>query len=61
MSDINDTNQGFFLKIESIRKRSHASSLLLKQDDIIIAVNNEIFTLRTIDYFFHNELSVRIM
>ena len=44
MSDINDTNQGFFLKIESIRKRSHASSLLLKQDDIIIAINNEIFT-----------------
>ena len=32
-----------FLKIESIRKRGYASSILLKDNDIIVAVDNTIY------------------
>ena len=36
-------NSGFLLKIESVRNKTHGKSLLLKDDDIIVAVNNEIY------------------
>jgi len=39
-----DNKSGFLLKIESIRKKSHAFSIFLKSNDIIVAVNNELFT-----------------
>ena len=34
----------FLVKIKSIRKRSYASSIFLKPDDIIVAVNNQFYT-----------------
>ena len=39
-----DNNGSFLLKIEGIRKKSHAFSIFLKSNDIIVAVNNELFT-----------------
>ena len=39
-----DNKSSFLLKIESIRKKSHAFSIFLKSNDIIVAVNNELFT-----------------
>ena len=34
----------FLVKIKSIRRRSYASSIFLKPDDIIVAVNNQFYT-----------------
>ena len=34
----------FLVKIKSIRRRSYASSIFLKPDDIIVAINNQFFT-----------------
>ena len=34
----------FLVKIQSIRRRSYASSIFLKPDDIIVAVNNQFYT-----------------
>ena len=42
MDDVKDKN--FLVKISSIRSRSHASTLFLKKDDIIVALNNEVYT-----------------
>lgn len=44
MDNENKDKGGFLLKIEGVRKRSHAFSLFLKSNDIIVAVNNELFT-----------------
>ncbi len=43
MNENSNKNDGFLLKIETIRKNSFASSLFLKPDDIVVALNNEIF------------------
>lgn len=32
-----------FLKVESIRKRSYAHSVLLKENDVIVAFDNNLF------------------
>ncbi|MBS91776.1 MAG: hypothetical protein CMM95_01805 [Rickettsiales bacterium] len=34
----------FLIKIEQIRKASYASSLMLKPDDVIVALNNQFYT-----------------
>jgi uncharacterized membrane protein (DUF485 family) len=34
----------FLVKVDKIRKRSYASLMLLKQDDVIVAVNNQFYT-----------------
>ena len=36
--------QTSLLKVESFSKRSQASQLLLKSDDVIVALNNEIYS-----------------
>ncbi len=36
-------NHGFLLKIESIRKKTHSFSLMLKENDIIVALNNQFY------------------
>ncbi|MBH43522.1 MAG: hypothetical protein CMP25_01895 [Rickettsiales bacterium] len=38
-----EENQGFLLKIDSIRKRTHSFSLMLKEKDIIVALNNQFY------------------
>ena len=38
-----EENQGFLLKIESIRKKTHSFSLMLKENDIIVALNNQFY------------------
>ena len=43
MAENNNKIGEFLLKIESMRKNSLAMSLFLKPDDVIVAVNNEIF------------------
>lgn len=43
MNEQTSTNKGFLLKIESVRQRTHAQTLLLKGDDIIVALNNEFY------------------
>ena len=46
MSDNDEKNKSgsFLLKIESIRKQTLAFSMYLKPDDVIVALNNEVFT-----------------
>ena len=34
----------FLVKIDKVRKRSYAGFMLLKQDDIIVALNNQFYT-----------------
>ena len=34
----------FLVKIDKVRKRSYAGTLLLKQDDIVVALNNQFYT-----------------
>jgi uncharacterized membrane protein (DUF485 family) len=38
------TTNNFLIKIDKIRKKSYASSIFLKADDIIVAFNNEFYT-----------------
>ena len=42
MADKQENN--FLVKIDKVRKRSYAGFLLLKQDDIIVAINNQFYT-----------------
>ena len=42
MADKKENN--FLVKIDKVRKRSYAGFLLLKQDDIIVAINNQFYT-----------------
>ena len=42
MAEQNQNN--FLVKVDKIRKRSYASMMLLKQDDVIVAVNNQFYT-----------------
>ncbi len=44
MSDEKKIKDGFLLKIDSIRKKTHGYSLFLKNNDVIVALNNELFT-----------------
>ena len=39
-----DTTSNFLIKIDKIRKKSYANSIFLKQDDIIVALNNQFYT-----------------
>ena len=34
----------FLVKIDKVRKRSYAGFMLLKQDDIVVALNNQFYT-----------------
>ena len=34
----------FLVKIDKVRKKSYAGFMLLKQDDIIVALNNQFYT-----------------
>ncbi len=45
MDDKSKDKGGFLLKIESVMKKTHAFSIFLKPNDIIVAINNELFTL----------------
>ena len=36
-------NQSLLLKIESIRKKTHSFTLMLREDDIIVALNNQFY------------------
>ena len=38
------TTSNFLIKIDKIRKKSYASSIFLKPDDIIVALNNQFYT-----------------
>ena len=42
MAEQNQNN--FLVKVDKIRKKSYASMMLLKQDDVIVAVNNQFYT-----------------
>ena len=42
MSENKENN--FLIKIDKIRKGSYASSLMLKPEDVIVALNNEFYT-----------------
>ena len=34
----------FLVKIDKVRKRSYAGFMLLKQDDVVVALNNQFYT-----------------
>ena len=34
----------FLVKIDKVRKKSYAGFMLLKQDDVIVALNNQFYT-----------------
>ena len=38
------TTSNFLIKIDKIRKKSYANSIFLKQDDVIVALNNQFYT-----------------
>ena len=42
MAEKNENN--FLVKIDKVRKRSYAGFMLLKQDDVIVALNNQFYT-----------------
>ena len=39
-----NTTSNFLIKIDKIRKKSYASSIFLKPDDVIVALNNQFYT-----------------
>ena len=39
-----DTTSSFLIKIDKIRKKSYANSIFLKPDDVIVALNNQLYT-----------------
>ena len=39
-----NTTSNFLIKIDKIRKNSYASSIFLKPDDVIVALNNQLYT-----------------
>ena len=41
---VDKKENNFLVKIDKVRKRSYAGFLLLKQDDIIVAINNQFYT-----------------
>ena len=38
------TPSNFLIKIDKIRKKSYASSIFLKPDDVVVALNNQFYT-----------------
>tara|TARA_B100000035_G_scaffold256605_1_gene226533 strand:- start:74 stop:871 length:798 start_codon:yes stop_codon:yes gene_type:complete len=42
--DQKKNSSSFLIKIDKIRKKSYANSIFLKQDDIIVALNNQFYT-----------------
>ncbi len=41
---VDKKENNFLVKIDKVRKRSYAGFLLLKQDDIVVAINNQFYT-----------------
>ncbi len=39
-----NTTSSFLIKIDKIRKKSYANSIFLKPDDVIVALNNQLYT-----------------
>ena len=39
-----EKQNNFLVKIDKVRKRSYAGFMLLKQDDIVVALNNQFYT-----------------
>ena len=39
-----NTTSNFLIKIDKIRKKSYANSIFLKPDDVIVALNNQLYT-----------------
>ena len=43
-ADKQTTSSNFLIKVYKIRKMSYASSIFLKPDDVIVALNNQFYT-----------------
>ena len=40
-----NSTSSFLMKIDKIRKKSYANSIFLKPDDVIVALNNQLYTI----------------